>query len=422
MDILPTIFWLSAGMVVYAYLGYPILVWCAARRWDRRALASPADDDRLPTATLLIAAHNEAEVIEARLRNALALDYPADKLEIVIASDGSSDGTSEIVRRFVGPRVRLLDFSQRRGKTAVLNDAVRQLGGELVMFSDANTMWRRDTARRLASWFSTADVGMVCGRLVLTDPATGSNVDGLYWRYETFLKTQEGRLGAVLGANGAVYAMRRSIWRPVASDTIVDDLVIPLSAYLKSRCRMVYDPSAVAGEETPAELTAEFGRRARIGAGGFQAIGRLAGLLHPRHGWLALAFLSHKLLRWFAPFCLIAALAANLTLARDPVYGPLLGCQLAFYLTAAVGSFLPGRHLACRVIRAATLFTSMNLALLVGYGRWLSGRQGGVWRRTARSVAPLDSRPAPASQPQPLFPQGVGTYAHEQPEAGILVT
>lgn len=420
MEILPAIFWLSAGLVVYAYLGYPILIWCAARRWGRRAVSSLADDDRLPSASLLIAAHNEADVIEQRLRNALALDYPADKLEIVVASDGSSDGTCDIARRFVGPRVRLLDFSQRRGKTAVLNDAVRQLRGELVMFSDANTMWNRDTARRLAHWFSEPRVGMVCGRLVLTDPATGDNVDSLYWRYETFLKTQEGRLGAVLGANGAVYAMRRSLWRPVANDTIVDDLVIPLTAYLKSGCRMIYDAGAVAHEETPARLTAEFGRRARIGAGGLQAIRRLAGLTHPRHGWLSLAFVSHKLLRWFAPFCLIAAFATNLLLIGDAVFRALFACQLAFYITAGVGAFMPGRHPICRLVRAATLFTSINLALLVGYGRWLSGRQGGVWRRTARP-APAEPAGSPA-QPQGVFPQGVVAFAGSEQESRVLAT
>lgn len=422
MEILPVIFWLSAALVVYAYLGYPMLIWCAARLRAGSAVTAAADDDGLPSASLLIAAHNEADVIESRLRNALALDYPADKLEIVVASDGSSDGTCEIVRRFAGSRVRLLDFTQRRGKTAVLNDAVRQLRGELILFSDANTMWNRDTARRLARWFSEARVGMVCGRLVLTDPATGDNVDSLYWRYETFLKTQEGRLGAVLGANGAVYAMRHSLWRPVANDTIVDDLVIPLTAYLESGCRMVYDAGAVAHEETPARLTAEFGRRARIGAGGLQAICRLARLAHPRHGWLALAFVSHKLLRWFAPFCLLAAFATNAMLVGETAFKALFAGQLAFYFAAGVGSFTAGRHPACRLLRAATLFTSMNLALLVGYGRWLSGRQGGVWRRTARPSVPKEAATGPGLKPQGVFPQPVGTFVGDETEAHVLAT
>lgn len=419
MEFLPVIFWLSAGLVLYAYLGYPMLIWCAARLWGRRPDAPTPDGDGLPSVSLLIAAHNEADVIEARLRNALALDYPANKLEIVVASDGSSDGTCDIVRRFVSSRVRLLDFGQRRGKTAVVNDAVRQLRGELIMFSDANTMWNRDTGRRLARWFGDPRVGMVCGRLVLTDPATGDNVDSLYWRYETFLKTQEGRLGAVLGANGAVYAMRRSLWRPVADDTIVDDLVIPLTAYLKSRYRMVYDADAAAHEETPARLAAEFDRRARIGAGGLQAISRLGALTHPRHGWLSLAFISHKLLRWFAPFCLIAAFATNVMLVRETLFQVLFALQLAFYFTAGCGAFTPGGHPVCRLMRAATLFTSMNFALLVGYGRWLSGRQGGVWRRTARTAVPMDG---PALGSQMALPQQVGAFVAGETEAGVLAT
>lgn len=385
-------FWLSAALVVYAYLAYPVLVWWLVRRRPAIEHETPPDN-ALPSASLLIAAHNEADVIEARIRNALALDYPSDKLEIVVASDGSTDGTNEIVRRFVGPRVRLLEFAPRRGKAATLNGAVRQLRGELVMFSDANTFWDASAARALARWFAEPATGVVCGRLQLVDPASGNNVDSLYWRYENFLKRCEARLGVLLGANGAIYAMRRRLVEPIPDDTIVDDFVIPLSAYLRTGCRMIYDPSATASEETPARLGCEFRRRARIGAGGFQSLARLGGLCRWRHGWLAFAFVSHKLCRWLAPFGLIAALVANVALAGTPSFRALLAGQAAFYSVAVVGGAVPGRHPLCRLARAATLFTSVNLALLVGCWRWLSGHQRGVWQRTARAPSPADLAP-----------------------------
>ncbi|MGH7193915.1 MAG: glycosyltransferase family 2 protein, partial [Candidatus Saccharimonadales bacterium] len=354
-------FWLSAALVVYAYAGYPLLIFCLGRR-RRQPRVVPSSDAELPTVSLVIAAHNEAEVIEDRLRNALALDYPVDKLEIVIASDGSTDGTNKIVRRFADPRVRLLDLSPRHGKAAALNAAVPQVRGELVMFSDANTFWEASAARAIARWFQDPSVGVVCGKLQLVDSRTGNNVDSLYWRYETFLKQCEARLGVLLGANGAIYALRRSLYQPIPEDTIIDDFVIPLSAYLRTGCAMVYDASATAVEETPVQMRSEFGRRARIGAGGFQSIARLRGLLRVRHGWLAVAFVSHKLFRWFAPFALIALVASNLALVGRPEYRILLAGQLLYAALAAVGGYMHGRHPAWRLARAATLFASVNLS------------------------------------------------------------
>ncbi len=391
--ILQAAFWLSAALVVYAYAGYPVLVYCLGRR-RRQPRPAISADDQLPAVSLIIAAHNEAEVIEERLRNALSLDYPSDKLEIIVASDGSTDATNQMVRRCADSRVRLLDFNQRRGKAAALNAAVPQARGELLMFSDANTFWDASAARSIARWFNDRSVGVVCGKLQLIDARTGNNVDSLYWRYETFLKRCEARLGVLLGANGAIYAMRRSLYQPIPEDTIIDDFVIPLSAYLRSGCQMVYDPSATAVEETPAQMRSEFRRRARIGAGGFQSISRLRGLLSVRHGWLAMAFISHKLFRWMAPFALIALVACNLALAGRPEYRVLLAGQAIYAVLAAVGACAHGRHPAWRLARAATLFASVNLALLVGCWRWLVGAQRGTWQRTERATRPTELAPA----------------------------
>ncbi len=376
-------FWVCVASIGYAYAIYPIVVWTLARLFGRSPVSVALTDNELPTVSLLIAAHNEEQVIARRIENALALDYPADRLEIVIASDGSSDTTAQIVRGFRDPRVRLLESPIRRGKTTVLNAAFRHVRGEIVLLSDANTFTDREALRRMVRWFADPAVGSVCGRLVLTDPATGRNVDSLYWRYETFLKRCEGRLGGLLGANGAIYAVRRSSFAGIWSDTIVDDFVIPLVTRLRHNRAIVYDSSAVAFEETPHDFSAEFRRRSRIGAGGFQSIVRLRALLSPRHGWIAFTFFSHKVLRWSCPFLLIGAVVTNLALLHQPLYRWTMAMQLAGYGFSLLG-LATGTRPALKPLRLATMFTAMNAALLVGFWRWASGVQQGVWQRTAR--------------------------------------
>jgi cellulose synthase/poly-beta-1,6-N-acetylglucosamine synthase-like glycosyltransferase len=369
---------------VYAYVGYPVVICWLAWLFGRRRSAPVSADTELPTLSLLIAAYNEEAVIEERLRNALALDYPEGKLEIVVAADGCTDRTTEIVRHYVNRGVRLLDFSQRRGKTAALNAAFAEVTGDIVMLSDANTFTEPSAARKLARWFQEPAIGAVCGRLVLTDPATGQNADSLYWKYETFLKRQEGRLGALLGANGAIYAIRKNQYVPIPDGTVLDDLVIPLLAKLRHGGDLVYDPEAVASEETATGIGAEFHRRSRIGAGGFGCLGLLSRLMHPRHGWTCFAFLSHKVLRWCCPFFLLGLLLSNLFVWDTPLYAALLLLQCGFYLTAAAMASVPGQSKLFKVLRLTTMFTSMNAALLIGFCRWLFRTQRVTWRRTAR--------------------------------------
>jgi cellulose synthase/poly-beta-1,6-N-acetylglucosamine synthase-like glycosyltransferase len=379
------VFWLCTALVVYVYAAYPALLWVLARLFG--VTATRPKRLPLPFVSVVIAAHNEERVIQQRLDNLLALDYPADRLEILIASDGSTDHTCEIVRQCPSPRVRLLDFTVNRGKTAVLNDAVQQAKGEIILLSDANTMLDRRAARRMAYWFGDPRVGVVCGRLVLVDSSTGENADGVYWKYETFLKIREARLGALLGANGALYAIRRSLFPNPPDRIAVDDFVIPLLAQMRSGCRIVYEADAVAYEETPAEIRSEFARRSRIGAGGFQSLSLLWPLLNPLRGWIALAFASHKVLRWVCPFFLLGAAIASTALIVRPLYLMAVVGQLALYGVALAVYLWPGLGSTSRIARLPTLFTAMNLALLAGFVRWISGRQAGVWERTARSDA-----------------------------------
>jgi len=387
---LQILLWTSLALIAYAYVGYAIVIFCCSRLFGRVPHAPQLDRPELPQVSLLISALDEEEVIGARVANALAQDYPADRLEIVIASDGSRDRTASIVGEFAAQhpgRVKILDYPRRRGKSTVLNASLPGVRGDIVVLSDANTDFDRSAIRNLVRWFQDPEVGAVCGQLILKDETTGRNVDGLYWRYENFLKECEGRLGALLGSNGAIYAIRRTSYVPIPSDTIVDDLVIPLTIKLKRQQKIVFDRSAVATEPTAEDVHAEFRRRSRIGAGGFQSTARLWKLMLPRNGWTSLAFLSHKVLRWVGPAFLLMALFSNLMLIAHPLYQFILTCQACFYVAASAGMVLPGNGKVVRMVRLTTMFTSMNVALAVGFYRWISGLQRGTWQRTSRGTS-----------------------------------
>lgn len=393
-------FWLCAGAPVYSYLVYPVVVLLASRLFGRTP--APPRDAGLPTVALVIAAHNEAQVLRDRIRSALDTDYPPDRFRVVIASDGSDDATPRICAEF-GARIQPLLFPARRGKATTIQDAVARTSAEIIILSDANTFLDSDAVRLLVRWFADPTVGVVCGRLVLTDPATGLNADGLYWRYETCLKAWEARLGALLGANGAIYAIRRDLLGPIPSNTIVDDFVIPLAATLRTGCRLVYEPRAVAREESAPDLRAEFGRRVRIGIGGWRSLSVLSPLLSPAHGWTALAFWSHKILRWACPLMLLGALAASVALAARPFFAALALAQVLFHAACFFGAVGPTRG----ALRLGGMFFAMNAALLIAFARWVGGgvrgrgAQDGTWRRTARSTPP-DPRPcAPSPRTTP---------------------
>lgn len=377
------VFWICAALVVYPYVIYPLVL--AALRRLRTTEAPPLlSNSDLPQVSVLVAAHNEEAVIRSRIENLLALDYPREKLELVIASDASRDATTTIVREYEAQGVTLFEFTTRTGKASVLNASIPRLQGGIAVLSDANTMMDAQAVRNLVRWFRDPRVGVVCGKLVLTDPATGRNVDGLYWRYETWLKRYEGQIGGLLGANGGIYALRRSLFAGIPGDTIVDDFVLPLLTRLRTGCRIIYDETAIAYEETPPEMDAEFRRRARIGAGGFQSIALLWPLLNPARGTIAFTFFSHKVLRWLCPFFLLGAAAANLLLMNVGIYGATLLAFAALCGLALIGHYLSGTSPVAKVTRLTTMFATMNAALLVGFFRWAKGTQRAAWERTAR--------------------------------------
>jgi cellulose synthase/poly-beta-1,6-N-acetylglucosamine synthase-like glycosyltransferase len=351
--------WVSIVPVAYVYFGYPLLLW---------VISSVFPPDRptsgiTPSVSLLVAAHNEAKVIAEKIRNALALEYPANLLSVVIACDGSSDATAEIVRsvaqKEAAGRVQLFDFSQNRGKVGALNEAIQHLSSEIVAFSDASSMLAPDSVRRLAHHFSDPQVGAVSGvyRLLKKDEAALGAQEDFYWKYETFLKVREARLGAFTGAHGSLYAIRRALYPFPSVDSINDDFIIPMRIQQKGY-RIAYEPAAVAYEE--AHEMEGFSRRIRITAGNLAQLRELKGLFWPPRPLALFCLISHKLGRLLVPLALLTLLACNVILWNSPFYRWLLLGQLTFYFLAALGAFV---RLRPRVLRLPYYFCMINSAL-----------------------------------------------------------
>jgi cellulose synthase/poly-beta-1,6-N-acetylglucosamine synthase-like glycosyltransferase len=376
-------FWAAAVLLVQTYVLYPGWLWLLDRlgRGRGREPGQP-EPTSWPTVTLVVAAHDEASCIAEKLENSLALDYPPDRFEVVIGSDGSTDGTDAIVHAHPDPRVRL-SAAPRAGKTSVLNRCIPQARSELVVLSDANTRIDPRALKALVRHFQDPAVGAVCGRLQLYNPRRAEFEESAYWRYESWLKAMEGRQGAVVGANGGLYAIRRAHYRPLPPSTIVDDFVIALRLLERGQ-RVLYEPEALAWEETTEDDAREFGRRVRIAAGNFQSLGLVPGLLSPLRGFPAFAFWSHKVLRWVAPGLMAVAFLANLALLGHPFYRATLAAQLAFYLLASLGRTDLGPVALRRLAGLAFYFVAMNLALVVGFWRFVRHAQAAAWERTAR--------------------------------------
>ncbi len=375
------LFWISAGFTIYVYVGYPILLWVLQAVFR----ASPRRQPVEPTVSLLVAAYNEAAVIADKIRNSLAIDYPADKLEIVIANDGSTDATADIVRSFVGAesggRVRLLNFEINRGKTPMLNDAVPQLHGEIVAFSDASSMVAADALRTLVQSFSDPRVGAASGvyRLLKKDHSQLGSQEDLYWKYETFLKVQEAKLGAFTGAHGSLYAIRRALYPFPSASTINDDFTIPMRI-LEHGHRVAYEPAAVAYEE--AHQMEGFSRRVRITAGNIEQLRELKALMWPPRPFVLFCLLSHKTGRLLVPVFMLVALAANIALRDQFPYNWLLLGQVVFYGLAILGAKV---SLKPKVLRLPYYFCMINSALFAWIYHAL--RHG---RSTVRSRVKLD--------------------------------
>ncbi len=395
------VFWVSAGLAIYTYAVYPVLLvilaslyqlWgdlrFAAGRGNRRRVHSEAH----PKISMIFAAYNEQAVIAQKMENCRAIEYDRSKFEILVGCDGCSDRTAEIARAAAVPGVRVFDqgaFAQRSGKPEVLNRLVKEASGDLVVFSDANTMLNADAATLLARHFNDPKIGCVCGELRLVSPDGTPKSEGLYWRYEVFLKFLESRLNLLLGANGGVYAIRRELFTPLPKQAIIDDFIVAMRIRDGGHC-VVYDPEAVAYEEAAAGVPEEFRRRIRIGAGNYHALRFTARLLSPTAGGVFFSYWSHKVIRWLVPFALPFAFLSSVVLAFQAEGGDSLfyaGCALGGALLAGLGWIgyrLELKNVHRTLFSVPYYFLSMNLALFLGFVRFVSGSQTAIWLRTPR--------------------------------------
>jgi len=334
--------------------------------------------------TMIVAAYNEEKIIEDKMRNIAELDYPDEKLSVIIASDGSNDGTNGIVKRYESESLRLIEYP-RMGKVNVLNRTVPLAPGEIVVFSDANTMYDSQAVARLVEQFKDPNVGCVCGRLELMNPKkVQSGVgEGFYWRYETWIKRMESRFGCVVGANGAIYAIRKTLFEEMPDYVINDDFHISMKI-MERGYKVIYENDATGIEEVAPDSKSEFLRHVRDGAGHYREIRCLTGLLNPMRGMRSFAYMSHRLVRWMVPFFLPLIFLVNIVLIDYPAYAAILLMQIGLYLMAAVAFLLQENAIKIGFLRIPLFFLTTNLALMIGFLKNVLGTQTVTWNRTER--------------------------------------
>lgn len=376
---LEVFFWIHVILIAYVYVGYPALLLLLSR-W--RKVQSPLRrDDIKPTVSLIIAAHNEEQVIAQKLENSLVLDYPRDKLEIIVVSDGSTDLTPKIVRDYRDQNVLLVDLPQNVGKASAQNEAVKEASGDILLFTDANVSLQQDAIRRLVKHFRDDTVGCVVGRVTyFNEDETGvSQAEGLYWRYELWLRKKESELGNLVAGSGPIIAMRRSLFEPL-DPGISEDFFLPMKGAIKGY-QTVYEPEAISSERlfqvTPRDMMKTRIRTITLDT---RSIFLCRTLLNPfRYPLYAWGLISHKLLRWLVPYFLIILFGANVLLLGGFFYRLTLSLQIAFYIMALVGYLWQKKGKPPRILGLPFSFCLVNLAALVGVAWFVMGKKAGRW-------------------------------------------
>jgi cellulose synthase/poly-beta-1,6-N-acetylglucosamine synthase-like glycosyltransferase len=383
------LFWISAFLIVYSYFLYPCILFALysiaqiRRDWqylsgrnDRRIYALRQEE--LPSVSLVIAAYNEQRHLPDRIINIRNLEYPRNKLEVIIVSDGSDDRSNEILSGATDEQIRTILLPSRKGKANALNVGVAQATNDILIFSDAATLFAPDSIQKLVRHFSGPKVGVVCGLLKFKATAESQQTEGIYWKYETIIRLMEARFGATLTASGAIYALRRQCFQPISSETVIEDFVVPMRAR-QLGYSVIFDPEATGIEYAAPSVSGEFTRRVRLAVGSFRAMGEL---IRVRMNFMTrLAFISHKLLRWLVPFFLIALLLSNAFLVKSVPYRVGFLTQSLFYLWAVVGYMFREQMKRIRFGLLGYFWLAMNVAFLVGFWKYLFGRQDSAWKR-----------------------------------------
>jgi poly-beta-1,6-N-acetyl-D-glucosamine synthase len=387
------LFWLflflvCIAVVGYNYAGYAII----ARLITPKTAPLPIpDEDRLPGVSFIVAAYNEEDCVATKIANCLELDYPRDRIEFLFISDGSTDRTETIV--LAHPAIRSLHRPQRQGKSAALNRAVSEATKEILVCSDANTLLNPDAIRQIVRHYQDPTIGGVAGEkkvLASTGKDEVGQAEGMYWKYESFLKKVDAACYSVVGAAGELFSYRRALYEPIAANVILDDFISSMKI-TKQGYRIAYEPGACAMELPSFSITDEQKRKVRIAAGGFQSIGMLKGLFafwrHPR---LSFLYISHRVLRWaVSPFCLIGAFLANGMLVLNGaglLYILLFIGQCCFYGLAALAAIQPSLR-RIKPVKLAYYFVFMNYCAILGFFRFLKGNQSAAWEKSRRATS-----------------------------------
>lgn len=390
MKTIEIIFWLAFAILFYSYIGYGILAYILvqAKRFSGSEKAE-FDTEELPDVTILIAAYNERDFVDKKVRNTGKLNYPKEKLHQIWVTDGSTDNTPYYLSRY--PEINVLHQTARKGKIAAINRAMKYVETPIVVFSDANTLLGTESIQRIVNLFKNPDVGCVSGekRIVLNEKdAAASSGEGIYWKYESKLKQWDAELNSVVGAAGELFAIRTELFENVKPDTLLDDFIISLKTAMKGYT-IQYDPEAYAIETASLNVKEELKRKIRIAAGGIQSIVRLAPLLNIfKYRFLSFQYISHRVLRWtLAPLTLPVIFVLNFLLMKEHIfYEYLFLAQSLFYMAAISGWLLKQIKIKFKILFIPYYFFIMNYAVYMGFIRFIKNKQNVNWERAKRGA------------------------------------
>lgn len=388
MQAIEFLFWLCLAILFYTYIGYGMLLYLMVRIKRIFVKESPQKEiTELPAVTLLIAAYNEKDFVAQKVKNTENLDYPKDKLQQIWVTDGSDDGTADLLAAY--SNIKVLHLAERNGKIAAINRGMKFIKTPIVIFSDANALLGDKSILKIVELFKNPTTGCVSGeKRIFTQQKEGAAAagEGIYWKYESTLKKWDAELNSIVGAAGELFAIRTELFEEVEADTLLDDFIISLRIAMKGY-KIKYDPDAYAYETASANVKEELKRKIRIAAGGIQSIIRLSALLNIfKFGLLSFQYISHRVLRWtIAPLSLLLVLIFNLILATEtPFYQILLVGQLLFYAGALLGWKLEKSKMKIKIFFVPYYFFIMNYAVLVGIIRFLKKNQSVNWERAKR--------------------------------------
>ncbi len=383
------IFWITLSIVLYTYVGYGIIIYILAKVFPFKKNSLSLVYSFEPSVTLVIAAYNEEDYIEQKIKNSLSLHYPSEKLKIWIVTDGSTDSTADIVKRFQS--VKLFHTPERLGKINAVNRVMKFVETPFVIFCDANTDLNADAIKNIVRHYEDEKVGGVAGEKRIfknaEDNASGAG-EGMYWKYESFLKRKDAEVYSVVGAAGELFSIRTELFEEPEKNIIIEDFYMSLRIASKG-FRFMYEPDAYATETASASVGEEWKRKVRICAGAFQAMIKLHYLLNPfRYGILSFQYISHRVMRWtFAPLSLPLILISNVFLAfnAQPYYRLILAGQIFFYSIAYLGYRYQDRKISIKGFFVPYYFVVMNLSVYAGFIRFLRGKQSVVWEKSKRA-------------------------------------